>query len=537
LLAVLAVALAAAPVTPEQGGGETLTLTLLATTDLHGNIFPYDYLEGREAPRGLARVAAYVKQVRVRQPHTLLLDCGDTFAGTPLAYLAAAEFPGEPNPMVAAMNAVGYDALAPGNHEWDFGLYALWRHKEESQFPWLAANVVSTYHDSRRDFQPYLIRNLGGARVAVLGMTLPTVPAGQPADHLTGYEFRDLVETGRKLVPALRRKADVVVVIVHAGLGRDPETGREDPFDPVGNRVWALAEEVPGIDVIFFGHSHQELAGKEVGGALLVQPRFWGQSVAEVELTLAREGSGWRVADRRSRTVAMDESIAPDPDVLALARAAHERAEVRLNTVVAESNQDFDGRAALVEGHPLGELVRRAMLAATGAQVALGQPMNPAFAWRAGPITVRDVWRLYRADHKLLVVELTGAELKETLEQSAANLAAHPWPEGASPLRGPWFLLDMAEGVSYQVDLSKAAGQRISDLRFEDAPLDPARKLTVAASSNRISAASYYTALRNRKAVKRTNLTVRDAVINYLFEQKKVPPPDSNWSIVPPEAR
>lgn len=537
LFVLLGVTLARAPLAPARPAGETLTLTVLATTDLHGHVWPYDYLEGRAAGRGLAKVASYVKQVRARQPNALLLDCGDTFAGTPLAFLAAEEHPGEANPMVAALNALGYDAMAPGNHEWDYGLLTLWRLKEEAQFPWLAANVVSTYHDTRRDFQPYVIRNVGGARVAVLGMTLPTVPKGQPAERLVGYEFRDLVETARRYVPALRRKADVVIVIVHAGLGRDPATGRADPFDPEGNRVWALAEQVPGIDVILFGHSHQELAGKEIGGTLVVQPRFWGQSVAEVELTLEREGNRWRVAGKRSRLVPMDDSIPADPAVLDLARAAHERAEQELNTVVMESGQELDGRTALFEDHPLGELVRRAMLAATGAQVALGQPFSRTVAWRAGPLTKRDVWRLYPADYKLVMVELTGAELKETLEQSAANLAAYPWPEGSSPLRGPWFLLDMAEGVSYRVDLTKPAGQRISDLQFENAPLDPARKLTVAVSSNRLAAESYYSALRRAPVVKRTDQTVRDAIADYLLAQKKIPPADSNWEITPADAR
>lgn len=532
-----ALALAAAPRAPGQTAGETLTLTVLATTDLHGHVWPYDYLEGRDATRGLARVASYVQQARARQPNTLLVDCGDTFQGTPLAYLSAEKYPAEPNPMVAAMNALGYDALAPGNHEWDYGLYGLWRLKEESRFPWLAANVVSTYHDSRRDFPPYLIRTVGGARVALLGMTLPTVPKGQPAEHLVGYEFRDLVETARRYVPELRRKADVVIVFVHAGLGRDPETGRDDPFDPEGNRVGAMAEQVPGIDVIFFGHSHQELAGKEIGGALLVQPRFWGQSVAEVELTLAREHNRWRVAAKRSRVVPMDTSIPPAADILELTRAAHQRAEQHLNTVLTELGQPLEGRTALVEDHPLGELVRRAMLAATGAQVALGQPWNTTVEWRAGPLTVRDVWRLYRVDSKLVVVELTGAELKETLEQSAANLEGYPRAEGASPLRGPWSLLDMAEGVSYRVDLTKPVGERITELRFENAPLDPARQLTVAVSSNRLSARSYYSILPRAKVVKRTNQTVRDAIINYLLEQKKVPAADHNWEIVPPEAR
>ena len=174
-VAWLALLLAAAPVTCGQESAERVALTILATTDVHGNVWPYDYLQGQGAERGLAKVSAYVRQVRARQPNTLLVDCGDTFQGTPLAYLAAEKHAEEPNPVVAAMNAMGYDAMAIGNHEWNFGLHTLWRLKEEAQFPILGANVASTYHDRLRDFKPYVIRRVGGVRVALLGIIVMTL--------------------------------------------------------------------------------------------------------------------------------------------------------------------------------------------------------------------------------------------------------------------------------------------------------------------------------------------------------------------------
>ncbi|HSC77923.1 MAG TPA: metallophosphoesterase, partial [Candidatus Acidoferrales bacterium] len=125
--ACLVVVLLAFSVLPADVGSQTpaapteVHLTVVATTDVHGNVWPYDYLFARPADRGLAKVSTYVKGVRAQQPNTLLLDCGDTFQGTPLAYLAAAKHPTEPNPTIAAMNAMGYDAMAVGNHEWNFG--------------------------------------------------------------------------------------------------------------------------------------------------------------------------------------------------------------------------------------------------------------------------------------------------------------------------------------------------------------------------------------------------------------------------------
>lgn len=534
----LALLLAAAPVTCGQESAERVALTILATTDVHGNVWPYDYLQGQDAERGLAKVSAYVRQVRARQPNTLLVDCGDTFQGTPLAYLAAEKHAEEPNPVVAAMNAMGYDAMAIGNHEWNFGLHTLWRLKEEARFPILGANVASTYHDRLRDFKPYVIRRVGGVRVALLGLVTSSIPRWDPPEHLVGYKFRDPVEVARKLVPQLRRKADVVVVLIHSGLGRDAETGAPvENVYPEENHVWDLAEQVPGIDVIFFGHSHRELAGKVVNGALLVQPKNWARSVAEVELTLARDNQGWRVVDRQSRLVPMDASIPADPKILELTRAAHQQTERYLSTVVAELGEDLDARSGRIEDHALVELIHRAQLHATGAQVSLASLFSTRTRWAAGPVTLRDVYSLYFYENKLFTVEITGRQLKDALEYSARSFATYPWPEDATPFSGWGYNFDMAQGVTYKIDLSRPPGERIADLRFEGAALDPARKLMLALNSYRWSGGGGYEMLRHAKIVGRAKKQVRETIIDYLSSRLTVETNvDHNWEIVPADA-
>ena len=542
LLALLGLALAGAPLAPGSATGETLTLTVLATTDMHGNVWPHDYLLGRPVERGLAKVATYVKQVRARQPNTLLVDCGDTFQGTPLAYLYAEKYPSEPNPVVAAMNALGYDAMAVGNHEFNFGLRPLWRIKEQAQFPLLAANVASTYHDSRRDFPPYLIRTVGGVRVAILGMVTPAVPRWDPPAHRVGYEFRDLVETARQYVPELRRKADLVILIIHSGLGRDPVSGeREQELYPEEDHVWDIAEQAPGLDAIFFGHSHQELPGKVVNGVLLVQAKNWAQSVAEAEFVLTRTGERWQVTEKSSRLVPMDASIAADPEILELTRAAQERTEQYLNTVLGEVGEEVSARTGRVEDHPLVELIQRAQLHYGRAEVSLAALFSTATRWRAGPLTIRDVYRLYFYENKLYTVEITGAQLKQALEYSARSFNTYPWPADGSPLADlPGYNYDMAEGVSYQIDVSRPPGERIVNLQFQGAPLAPERKLRVALNSYRWSGGGAYDMLRHAKVVNEGDQEVRELIIAYLLEQKEkkfIPATDRNWEIIPAEAR
>jgi 2',3'-cyclic-nucleotide 2'-phosphodiesterase/3'-nucleotidase len=512
-------------------------ITLLATTDVHGNVWPHDYLFARPAERGLAKVSTYVKSVRARQPHTLLLDSGDTFQGTPLAYLAAAKYTEEMNPTIAAMNAMRYDAMAVGNHEFNFGLRPLWRFKEMAQFPILGANIVSTYHDPIRDFEPYVIREVGGVRVAILGLVTPSIPRWDPPEHRTGYEFRDLVSTAKQHVPKLRRKADVVVVLVHSGLGRDPQTGAvEEGSYPEEDRAWDLAEQVPGIDVILFGHSHRELPGKVVNGVLLVQPKNWAQSVGEVELRLVRDGKKWKLQEKHSRLVPMDASIPPDEAILGITRAAHERAEEYLNTVVAKVEKDLSGRAGRLEDNALVELINRVQLHYGQADVSLATLFTPTAFIREGPVTLRDLYRLYLYENKLVTIEVTGAQLKEALERSARELPAYPWPSAAPSL--PGYSFDMAEGVSYQIDLRRVPGERIVNLTLEGQPLDPARKLRLAFNSYRWSGGGSYNMLRHGRVVHKVDEQIRELLIQYVQERGQVDTKvDSNWEIIPDEAR
>jgi len=537
LLAALAL-LWAGPATPaalSPTAGQTVSLTVLATTDVHGNVWPYDYLQAQPVERGLAKVSAYVKSVRARQPHTLVLDCGDTFQGTPLAYLHAGGASLAPNPVVAAMNVIGYDAMAVGNHEFNFGLHTLWRLKEQARFPLLGANVVSTYHDPVRDFEPYVIRDVGGVRVALLGLVTPAIPYWEPPENRAGYDFRDLVETARRYVPELRRKADLVILLVHSGLGRDPESGEPVAGQPGEDRAWDIAEQVPGIDAIIFGHSHQELAGKEVNGVLLVQPRNWARSVAEIEFVLERTEQGWRVADRRSRLVAMDASVPADEKILDLTREAHERTERYLSTVVGELDQDLDARTHRIEDHPLTDFIHRVQLEAVQAEVSLAQLFSSGTRLAAGPVTIRDVYSLYFYENGLFAVEITGAQLKEALEYSASSFAGYPWPAGAAPFTG--YNFDSAAGVSYQVDLTRPPGDRVRNLSFQGAPLAADRKLRLALNSYRWSGGGDYEMLRHARVVQRAEKEVRGLMIDWLRQHKKFPTTaDQNWEIVPPEA-
>src|SRR5215813_11296337 len=173
LLSLLVLALAVASQTPVRGG--RVHLTVLGTTDLHGNIFPLDYYTDKPDARGLAKAATIIKQIRKDNPNLLLLDSGDTIQGTPLEYLHNKKNNQPPDPMMLAMNHLGYDAMTVGNHEYNFGLKVLEKARSEAKFPWLSANTYDTAKQQPH-YKPYIVKEVAGVKIGILGLTTPGVP-------------------------------------------------------------------------------------------------------------------------------------------------------------------------------------------------------------------------------------------------------------------------------------------------------------------------------------------------------------------------
>jgi 2',3'-cyclic-nucleotide 2'-phosphodiesterase / 3'-nucleotidase len=533
---VIAFSASAAPRRPEESG-RRVTLTLLSTTDIHGHVEPWNYLTGRPANLGLAKIATLVRQFRAEEPHVLLLDSGDAIEGTPLAYYFARKDLSPPNPTVAAMNAMRYDAMALGNHEFNFGLDVLWRAKGEARFPWLAANLEQEWPAGVRHFAPYIIKEVAGVRVGIVGFVTPGIPDWEVPAHYRGYRFEPIVEAARRIIPELRPKVDLVVALVHSGLDRDPETGRPlHEIYPGENSAWELAEDVPGIDVIFFGHTHRELPEKFIHGALLSQAKNWGESLGDAEVTLEREPGGrWQVIAKHSRTIRVTSETAADPEIMKLAAPYQAKVERFLNTPVGVSPSALSGELARLRDDPLVDLIHKVQLQAGHADVSLATLFYPRAAFPAGTITVREVFALYLYDNWLDTVEMTGAQLREALEHAASFYPQWPFPAGR--IRLPDYNADCAEGVSYRLDLSKPAGERIRDLSYRGKPLAPGTRLRVAINSYRHAGGGGFAVFRGLPLLYHSNKEIAALIIDYLEHGGKVPArADDNWAIVPTEA-
>ncbi|KOX24744.1 nucleotidase [Saccharothrix sp. NRRL B-16348] len=556
----------------DRPGGRRFTLTVLGTTDLHGNVFNWDYFADREFDDsghndvGLAKLSTLVKAVRAeRGAHrTLLIDAGDTIQGTPLAYYYAKVEPigrRRVHPMAAAMNELGYDAAALGNHEFNYGIPLLRAFEKQLDFPLLAANAIDSA-TGEPAFRPYVVKTVwrtGAAplRVGILGLTNPGIAIWDKA-HVDGkMTFPGVLEQAREWVPKVRAAgADLVVVAAHSGADLSSSLGDLLPFPE--NCSALVAEEVPGIDAILVGHAHTEIAqrfvtnkatGKQV---LLTEPLFWGKRLSLMEFDLAwTPGRGWRAEASRSQVLNTN-TVPEDPAIVRRLRDDHDKVVAYVNSKIGTSKSAMSAATARYEDTAALDFVNLVQGAALKASLtealpvlSLASPFNKAAAIPAGDVSVRDVAGLYVFDNTLFGVRLTGAQLKDYLERSAGYFKAvsTPGPHQPDALTNaggtPDYLYDVAAGLdaplTYDIDLARPVGQRITGLAYAGVPVTAEQAFAVAVNNYRQSGGGNFPHIATAPVLHNQQLEIRQLIIDWVRERGEIDPAAfhrADWRLV-----
>jgi 2',3'-cyclic-nucleotide 2'-phosphodiesterase/3'-nucleotidase len=514
-------------------------IVVLGTTDQHGNLFPVDYYTDKADNRGLAKISTLIKQVRKEARNVVLIDSGDTIQGTPLEYYHNKKNNAPADPMMLAMNSLQYDSMTVGNHEYNFGLQVLEKARREAKFPWLSANTYNK-GTNQTHYTPYIVKEVGGVRIAVLGLTTPGIPNWENAPNYAGLEFREPLNEAKKWVPILRRKerVDVVLIAMHMGLEEDLRTGEINPGQVANeNRAIAIARQVPGVDIIFMGHTHRDVPSVVINGVQLIQANYWGRQLARVDLYLENAGRGWRVFARAARTIAVDDRVVPDPEILKLGEPYNVETQRWLSRAIGESAAELTAVDARFRDTAILDLIQRVQLEAAKADVSMAAVFNPDARIAKGPVTVRDIAGLYVYENTLVVLEVTGQQLKDALEHSAKYF--RPYEPGKSPAdlvdeKIPAYNFDIAEGVNYTLNIAKPFGQRIENLEFQGKPLAPAQKLRLATNNYRVNGGGGYTMYKGAPVVYRSSEETRELIIDWVERHQTIPTsPTNNWKIVP----
>ncbi|HEY1016625.1 MAG TPA: 5'-nucleotidase C-terminal domain-containing protein, partial [Herpetosiphonaceae bacterium] len=524
---------------PASAQDTTRTITLLQTSDLHGNLMPWDYYANAPAQWSLSKVATLIKQERAADPELLLFDAGDTIQGTPLAYYYNVVDTKAPSPMAAAMNALKYDFGALGNHEFNYGFEALNRYRTEAKFPLLSANIRNA--DGSEAFGSYVIKEVKGVKVGLLALTTPAIPNWEKPQHIAGLRFDDSIETAKKYVPQMRAEgAEIVIVAQHIGwerIPRDsakPESWLTDPATwgdagslPGENTTIRLAQEVPGIDVILAGHAHLNVPKAVINGVLITEPSYWGRVLGKVTVQVEQKDGKWQVASKDATTLSVN-NIEPDPEIVAIAQPYHDQTLAYINQPIGTAKGEFSGgaKARYLDG-PLGDLINTVQ---TEAAAAAGYPVDISLAAiftdpgmiPAGQVTIRDAYSVYIYDNTLYAMEINGDILRRALERNAeyfrqldpANLPADPKGVVAENARD--YNWDLYSGVDYAYDLTKPAGQRLTKLQINGQDVRPDQKLRIAINNYRASGGGGFPMFREGKIIWQSTNEVRDLMADYV---------------------
>ncbi|KAA9376882.1 bifunctional metallophosphatase/5'-nucleotidase [Microbispora cellulosiformans] len=550
---------------------KTVRITVMASSDIHGNAVNWDYYKNAEYDDsahndvGLAKISTMVSQIRADRGagHTLLFDSGDTLQGTPLDYYYAKVEPitstGETHPMAKAMNAIGYDAVTLGNHEFNYGLPLLGAWVKQMKAPVLGANAVSA-RTGLPAYQPFVIKTMKvkgekPIRVGVLGLTNPGVAIWDKANVDGRLKFLDLVATAKKWVPVIRGLgADVVLVTAHAGDNGLSSYGSDLPVE---NAAAMVAEEVPGVDAVLFGHAHNDVPQRFVTNkatgrqVLLTEPSKWGQRLSVVDFTLAKERGKWTVTGKSSTTLNTN-SVAEDPKIVALMKKQHDKTVGYVNQVIAQSKEQLSAAESPYKDTPILDYIQKVQTDLVSKGIAgtadaslpvlsIAAPFSRTAVFPAGPVSVRDMAGLYVYDNTLLGVRMTGAQIKDFLEYSAKYFAqvAPGAPIDLATLTNaggtPDYNYDQLSGVSYDIDIAKPVGQRIVGLSYQGKPVTADQQFIVAINNYRQSGGGGFPHVSTAPVVYNAQVEIRQALIEYAAATGTIDPAtfaEANWKLV-----
>lgn len=554
-----------------QGGeGKSVTITIMGSSDIHSNALNWDYYkdaafsDGKGNVVGLARLSSVVNQVRADRgrDHTLLFDAGDTIQGTPLGFYYATVEPitktGAMHPIAAQMNAIGYDAVALGNHEFNYGLEFLDTFTSQLKAPALAANAVRI-GTKVPAYTPYVIKTMKvkGAkpiRVGVLGLTNPGTVIWDKANVSGKLDVLDIVATAKYWVPIIRQQGvDVVVVSVHSG---DSGTSSYGSELPVENAAGLLAQQVAGIDAILFGHAHKDIPERFVTGpdgnqVVMSEPMCWGQRLSVFDIELQQVKGQWRVASKRATNLNTN-TVEDDPALVAVVQAQHDAVVRYVNKTVATSTEELSAAESCWKDTAILDYVNKVQVDTVTAAIAgtaeaalpvisIAAPFSRAARFPAGEVTIRDVAGLYIYDNTLMASVLTGAQIKEYLEYSAKYFAtvapgAPVDPGGWTNANGtPDYNYDQFSGVTYDLDISKPVGSRIANLSWNGSPIAGDARFVVAVNNYRQSGGGGFPHISTAPVVYNAQVAIREAIVQYATDAGVIDPADFhvvNWKLV-----
>lgn len=537
---------------------QRLEFRVIETSDVHGSFFPYDLIERKPKAGSMARVSSYVKRLRQQYGNRLLLlDNGDILQGQPVSYYSNFMDTTDINIAAQVINYMHYDAETIGNHDVEPGHKVYDRWLSEVSCPVLGANVIDT-RSGKPYLKPYTILERQGCRIAVFGMITPAISNWLAPNIWSGLRFDEMVSTAKYWMKVMREneKADVVIGLFHSGKsgGITTPTYEEDASEKV-------AQEVPGFDLVLFGHDHTRHCDKVANTAgdsvLCMDPANNAITVSDATIALEKENGRWGVKNVDGRLYDVTQEPI-DEDYISHFKAYTDKVDSFANEKIGEFKNTISTADSYFGNSAFNDLILNLQLQITHADVAFNAPLSFNATIKAGPVYMSDMFKLYKYENMLYVMRLTGDEIRKHLEMSYdlwMNTMKSPddhlllldkRTSGDAQRLGFKnfsFNFDAAAGIDYTVDVTKPDGQKVTILRMSNGePFDPHKWYRVAVNSYRgngggellTKGAGIPKDSLESRIIWRSDRDQRYYLMQEIRRQKVLDPqPNHNWKVIP----
>lgn len=474
-------------------------LRILHINDFHGFVESQNLLPSHELRGGAAYLAWEIDNLRKEKP-SILLAAGDMIQGNTWINLF------EGKPIIAVMNAMNFDAMVLGNHEFDFGKSALLERIKEAKFPILAANVLGLGEFTK----PYIIKKVDGIKIGIIGVVTQETPTSTHPKNVEGLTFLPPEKALQKYVRELRAKVDVIIVLSHLGYKID----------------LSIAHKIPNIDVIIGGHSHTKLDKYvKVGKTIIVQAGEHGLFLGVLDLTL----QNGKIINASNKLVEIiPAKMKPQPKVAHIIDNYAKEVKATLNKVIGESKANYDGENVRIKETDLGHIIAEIIRERARADISILNGGSIRAGLKRGKITVKDIYEILPFNNYVLAFKLTGKEIKASLEEGLSGLDLR---KGGFP---------QVSGMTFTFSSKMPAGHRVINISVNDKPIEMKKEYVVATNDFLASGGDGYTVFE--KAIKRAkNFSIigdviksdslvyndaghwlRDVVIEAISEKRKI---------------
>ena len=538
-----------------QDDSKIVTLHLLGTTDVHGAFFPIDFLNNKPAEGSMARISTYVNKLRSLNPDgVILLDNGDILQGQPTNYYYNFIKTDVPNVAAEVVNYLHYDAQVFGNHDIEPGhpVYDKWA--SEVKCPVLGANIL-LLPERECYTKPYAIIERQGVKVAVIGMLTPAIPFWLNESIWSGLHFEEMVETAKYWVNYLRegRKADVIVGLFHSGWDDGISTPTYDE-----NATEKIAEQVPGFDVIFYGHDHIARNETTDNGVLCLNPANNAVKVGHAILKLSTDSNGqWVIREKKGELVDV-RGEAIDQSYVDHFKPYTDSVTTYINDYIGNLTSAIRSSDCYFGSAPFTDMIHQLQLRLTGADISITAPLQFNMVIGPGKIFMRDMFKLYRFENRLCTVYMTGEEIRKHLEMSYdlwVNTMTEPDDHimllnddsrndnQRSGFKNYTFNFDSAAGIDYEVDVTKPNGKKVHIIKMSNGkPFDEKKWYKVAMNSYRYhgggelltAGAGIPSDSLHRRLIDMSSLDLRHYLTEEIRREGSITPKsNNNWRFVP----